>query len=76
MDHFINEEKIKKNTDPNRYDEEILKGLENTKRIYLEQIEVIRQAIEKNDPSKPPISPSDIANLEQQLYDLPINGVT
>jgi GTPase SAR1 family protein len=76
LDHFINEEKIKKSADPSRYDDEILKGLEATKRSYLEQIEVIRKAIETNDPSMPTISPNDIANLEQQLYNLPINGHT
>ncbi|RGB32327.1 hypothetical protein C1646_743944 [Rhizophagus diaphanus] len=76
LDHFINEEKIKKSADPNRYDDEILKGLEATKRSYLEQIEVIKKAIENNDPSMPTISPNDIAKLEQQLYNLPINGHT
>ncbi|GES75092.1 P-loop containing nucleoside triphosphate hydrolase [Rhizophagus clarus] len=76
LDHFINEEKIKKSADPNRYDDEILKGLEATKRSYLEQIEVIKKAIENNDPSMPTISPNDVANLEQQLYNLPINGNT
>ncbi|PKY41532.1 hypothetical protein RhiirA4_441362 [Rhizophagus irregularis] len=73
LDHFIGEEKIKKSADPNRYDDEILKGLEATKRSYLEQIEVIKKAIENNDPSMPTISPNDIANLEQQLYNLSIN---
>ncbi|PKC66902.1 hypothetical protein RhiirA1_379475 [Rhizophagus irregularis] len=76
LDHFINEEKIKKSADPNRYDDEILKGLEATKRSYLEQIEVIKKAIENNDPSMPTILPNDIAKLEQQLYNLPINGHT
>ena len=75
FDHFINEEKVKKNADPIRYDDEILRGLEKTKRTYLEQIEVIKQAIKENHLSEQ-ISPNDIANLEQQLYDLPINGQT
>src|SRR5205823_10302136 len=35
LDHFINEEKIKKNVDPINYDEAILKGLEATKKSYL-----------------------------------------
>ncbi|CAB4483553.1 unnamed protein product [Rhizophagus irregularis] len=76
LDHFIKEEKIKKSADPNRYDEEILNGLEATKRNYLEQIEVIKEAIKNNNPSMPAISPNDIAELEQQLYELPINGHT
>ncbi|PKY30468.1 hypothetical protein RhiirB3_374463 [Rhizophagus irregularis] len=76
LDHFINEEKIKKSADPNRYDDEILKGLEATKRSYLEQIEVIKKAIENNDPFMPTISPNDLSKLEQQLYNLPINGHT
>jgi GTPase SAR1 family protein len=77
LDHFIIEEKIKKSADPSRYDDdEIFKGLEATKRSYLEQIEVIRKAIENNDPSTPTISTNDIVKLEQQLYNLPINGHT
>ncbi len=76
LDHFINEEKIKKSADPNRYDDEILKGLEATKRSYLELIEIIKQAIDNNDPNMSPVSPDDIAELEQQLYNLPINGQT
>ncbi|RIA81664.1 hypothetical protein C1645_547454 [Glomus cerebriforme] len=76
LNHFINEEKIKRSADPVNYDDDILNGLEETKKSYLEQIEVIKQAIESNDPSMPPISPNDIAKLEQQLYDLPINGHT
>ncbi|GES75094.1 P-loop containing nucleoside triphosphate hydrolase [Rhizophagus clarus] len=76
LDHFINEEKIKKSADPNNYDEEILKGLEATKRNYLAQIEVIKKAIDSNDPTMPPVLPDDIAELEQKLYDLPINGQT
>ncbi|GBC01561.1 hypothetical protein RclHR1_04230006 [Rhizophagus clarus] len=76
FDHFINEEKIKNSADPNRYDEEILKRLEATKRSYLEQNEVIKKAMENNDPSMPSISPNDVANLEQQLYNLPINDNT
>ncbi|PKK57665.1 hypothetical protein RhiirC2_721079, partial [Rhizophagus irregularis] len=70
------EEKIKKSVDPNNYDDEILKGLETTKRNYLAQIEIIKKAIDSNDPSMPPILPDDIAELEQKLYDLPINGQT
>ncbi|RIA79474.1 hypothetical protein C1645_840585 [Glomus cerebriforme] len=42
LDHFINEEKIKKSADPNYYDDEILKGLKTIKRSYLKQIEVIK----------------------------------
>ncbi|CAB4492071.1 unnamed protein product [Rhizophagus irregularis] len=76
LDHFIGEEKIKKSVDPNNYDDEILKGLETTKRNYLAQIEIIKKAIDSNDPSMPPILPDDIAELEQKLYDLPINGQT
>ncbi|GBC01557.1 hypothetical protein RclHR1_04230002 [Rhizophagus clarus] len=76
LDHFINEEKIKKSTDPNNYDEEILKGLETTKRTYLTKIEIIKRAIESNDSSISSILPDKIAELEQKLYDLPINGRT
>jgi GTPase SAR1 family protein len=76
LDLFINEEKIKKGNDPELYDDRILKGLEETKKSYLEQIKFIKQAINNNDPSISPISPEDIVELEQQLYNLPINGST
>ncbi|RIA81661.1 hypothetical protein C1645_729561 [Glomus cerebriforme] len=72
LDHFINEEKIKKNAD----DDEILNGLEITKRNYLKEIEIINRAIENNDLSMLPILPKDIVELEQQLYTLKINGPT
>ncbi|RIA85230.1 hypothetical protein C1645_697960 [Glomus cerebriforme] len=72
LDHFINEEKIKKSFN----DDEILNGLEVTKRNYLKEIEVINRAIENNDLSMPQILPKDIAELEQQLYTLKINGST
>ena len=38
FDHFINEEKIMKYADPINYDEEIIKGLETTKKNYLKQL--------------------------------------
>ncbi|CAI2171856.1 14214_t:CDS:10 [Funneliformis geosporum] len=60
LDHFIEQEKIKK----------------NRKKEYMEKIEAINKAIENNDPSVPPVSPEDISNLEEQLYTLPINGHT
>ncbi|GBC01567.1 hypothetical protein RclHR1_04230012 [Rhizophagus clarus] len=71
LNHFINEEKIKKcaNTD----NDEIISGLETTKKNYLESIEVM---IKNNDSSMHPISPKDIAEFEQQLYSLKINGST
>ncbi|CAG8591739.1 8010_t:CDS:1, partial [Funneliformis caledonium] len=76
LDHFIEQEKIKKCVDPDNYDDEILKGIETSKIVYMEKIEAIKKAIENNDPSVPPISPEDISNLEEQLYTLPINGQT
>ena len=51
MDHFISDEKIKKNADPENYDDEILNGLEVSKREYIEKIRIIKDAIEKNDPN-------------------------
>ncbi|GBC10769.1 hypothetical protein RclHR1_00990002 [Rhizophagus clarus] len=76
LDLFINEEKIKKGSDPELYDDKILKGLEETKMNYLEQITFIKQAINDNNSSISPISPEEIVELEQQLYNLPINGST
>ncbi|RIA81662.1 hypothetical protein C1645_789946 [Glomus cerebriforme] len=76
LDLFIKEEKIKKSANPSYYDERILKGLETTRDSYMKQVEVIKKAIENNDSSKPPIPPKEIAELEQQLYNLPLNGLT
>ncbi|CAB4395285.1 unnamed protein product [Rhizophagus irregularis] len=73
LNHLINEEKSKKSTDD---DDEIINGLEITKRNYLKEIEVIKRAIENNDSSMPPILPKDITEFEQQLYNLKINGST
>ncbi|PKC66020.1 hypothetical protein RhiirA1_419819 [Rhizophagus irregularis] len=71
LDLCIKEEKIKRNANSRHYDERILRGLEATKEDYLKQVEVIKQEIENNDSS---ITPNEIADLEKQLYDLPING--
>ncbi|CAG8596056.1 12067_t:CDS:1 [Ambispora leptoticha] len=76
LDHFITEENMKKNADPNNYDNRILEGLKSTKKEYMEKIMVIKKAIENDDPSLQPISPDDIANFEQQLYKLSLNGQT
>ncbi|CAG8547927.1 725_t:CDS:1 [Diversispora eburnea] len=76
LDHFIREENIKKNSDRANYDNRIIERLENTKKEYLKKIEVIKKAIESNDPSETPITPSDIAKLEKELYNLKINGET
>ncbi|CAG8671504.1 9059_t:CDS:1, partial [Paraglomus brasilianum] len=74
LDLFINEEKVKKSADPFNYDNEILEGLEETKRVYLTEIESIKEALKNGDSSEQPISPDDIEKLEQQLYSLELNG--
>lgn len=76
LDHFIKEEKIKKSSDPTHYNDQILDELEKTRRNYIEQVEIIKEAIKNNDPSISQISPDEIANLEKQLYNLQINGET
>jgi GTPase SAR1 family protein len=76
LDLFIKGEKIKRDADPSHYDDRVLKELEITKDTYVKQVEVIKQAIENNKSSKTPITPKEIAELEQQLYNLPINGQT
>ncbi|PKC09328.1 hypothetical protein RhiirA5_415794 [Rhizophagus irregularis] len=76
LDLHIKEEKTKRDANPSHYDDRVLKGLETTKDNYLNQVETIKQAIEINDGSNPPITPEEIAELEQQLYNLPINGQT
>ncbi|RGB27690.1 hypothetical protein C1646_657927 [Rhizophagus diaphanus] len=76
LDLQIKEEKIKRDANPSHYDDRVLRGLVTTKDNYLNQVETIKQAIEINDSSKPQITPEEIAELEQQLYNLPINGQT
>jgi GTPase SAR1 family protein len=76
LDHFILDEMIKKNTDPDNYDDEILKGLEASKREYTEKVAIIKKAIENNDHTLSDISPDEIFKLEQQLYTLPHHGQT
>ncbi|CAG8671640.1 1011_t:CDS:1, partial [Acaulospora morrowiae] len=76
LDHFINEEKTKKSSDPAIYDNRILIGLEAVKREYSEKISIIKKAIETNDPSVPPFSLKEISDLIQELYELPLNGQT
>ncbi|CAB4418188.1 unnamed protein product [Rhizophagus irregularis] len=71
LDLCIKEEKIKRNANSSHYDERILRRLEATRENYLKQVEVIKQEIENNNSS---ITLKEIAKLEQQLYDLPING--
>ena len=72
--HFINEEKIKKANDYFNYNNEILKGLEETKNVYLMKIKTIKEAIKNGDSSEQLISPEDIEKYAQRLYDLKING--
>jgi GTPase SAR1 family protein len=76
LDHFISDEMIKKNADPENYDDEILKGLEASKREYIEKVAIIKRAIENNEPTLSDISPEEITNLEHQLYTLPHHGQT
>ncbi|CAG8640640.1 1150_t:CDS:1 [Paraglomus occultum] len=76
LDHFINQEKIKKADDLFNYNNEILDGLEDTKRVYLTKIESIKKAIENGDSSEQSISPEDIERLAQQLYSLELTGNT
>ncbi|CAI2188003.1 19094_t:CDS:1 [Funneliformis geosporum] len=76
LDHFIEQEKLKKCADPDNYDDKILKGIKTSKKEYMEKIEILKKAIAKKDPTVQPVSPEDVFNLEQRLYTLPINGQT
>ncbi|CAG8492140.1 4435_t:CDS:2 [Dentiscutata heterogama] len=73
LDYIICLEKKKKNTSKN-YNNEILEGLEETKRKYDEKVKAIKKKIENDEP--PSCSPSieDIFSLVQQLYNLPNIG--
>ncbi|CAG8589832.1 3567_t:CDS:1 [Funneliformis mosseae] len=74
LDHFIREEKVKKNIDRANYNDAFLERLEQSKKEYLEKVKVIKKATEISNPSETPISPNDIVNLEKELYHLKLNG--
>ncbi|CAG8672274.1 1645_t:CDS:2, partial [Cetraspora pellucida] len=76
LDHYINEEKIKKGANPMTYNNKVLKELETSRREYVEKMETIKDAIEADKVSSVPISPEDINKLEKQLYHLTISGQT
>ncbi|CAG8521474.1 2935_t:CDS:2, partial [Racocetra persica] len=76
LDHFINEEKIKKGANPNTYNNKVLEELETSRREYAEKMETIKDAIEADKVSSVPISPEDINKLEKQLLNLTISGQT
>ncbi|CAG8722336.1 16832_t:CDS:2, partial [Dentiscutata erythropus] len=73
LDYIICLEKKKKNSSKN-YNNEILEGLEETKRKYDEKVKAIKNKIENGEP--PSCSPSieNIFSLVQQLYNLPNIG--
>ncbi|CAG8623901.1 2775_t:CDS:2 [Paraglomus brasilianum] len=68
--------KIKKSADCFHYDNEIIKGLEETKSEYLMKIKNIKKAFNDIDSnsSEQLISPEDIEKFAQQLYTLELNG--
>ncbi|CAG8694311.1 17209_t:CDS:1 [Cetraspora pellucida] len=76
LDHFINEEKIKKGANPTTYNNDVLNELETSRREYVEKMETIKDAIVTDNSSLTPISPEEINNLENQLYHLTISGQT
>ncbi|CAG8794041.1 12513_t:CDS:2, partial [Racocetra persica] len=76
LDHFINEEKIKKGANPNAYNNDVLNELETSRREYIEKIETIKESLEVDKESLTPISPELINDLENHLYHLTISGQT
>ncbi|CAG8597319.1 19908_t:CDS:2 [Dentiscutata erythropus] len=68
LEHFIHEEKIKKSADPANYNNEILEGLERTKKEYLEKIRIIKEAIETSYSSEDKITTEHIERYEKELY--------
>ncbi|CAG8649924.1 15108_t:CDS:2, partial [Dentiscutata heterogama] len=65
--------KEKANSSEN-HDNNILEALEEIKRKYDEEVKVIKEMIENNEPSSCSLSSEDILELEQQLYGLPNVG--
>ncbi|CAG8725671.1 29426_t:CDS:2 [Gigaspora margarita] len=70
FDYIIYLEKEKVNDTSERYNNEILEGLEETKRKYEKKVKTIK-IIGKNKPSSNSLSFEDIFKLEQKLYELP-----
>ncbi|KAF0530837.1 p-loop containing nucleoside triphosphate hydrolase [Gigaspora margarita] len=68
LDYIIHLERENVNNTSNN---EILKGLEEIKSKYDENVKIIKTKIENNEASSSPLSSEDIFNLEQQLYSLP-----
>ncbi|KAF0508677.1 p-loop containing nucleoside triphosphate hydrolase [Gigaspora margarita] len=73
LDYIIHLEKKKFNITKS-YNNEILEGLEETKRKYDEKVKAIKKETESGEPSSCSPSIEDIFNLVQQLYGLPNIG--
>ncbi|CAG8809267.1 3822_t:CDS:2, partial [Cetraspora pellucida] len=69
LDYIIHLEKRKFNSSKD-YNNEILEGLEETKRKYDEKVKLIKKKIENGDHLSNSPSIEDIFRLEQQLYSL------
>nr|CAG8533684.1 13626_t:CDS:1 [Entrophospora candida] len=75
LDHLIQEQKIIKDADNGDYNKQTLEELEKSKKEYLENMKVLKEAMKKNNDSLMSIiSPEEIYQYEQELYNLPING--
>lgn len=70
LDMLIREEKNKINAGGNN---KTLLGLEQMKRDYAEQVKILDDAINRGE-KQATITPDDIKKLEQQLFNLEING--
>ncbi|CAG8840300.1 35678_t:CDS:1, partial [Racocetra persica] len=73
LDHIIRLERQKASTSEN-YNNKILEGLDEVKRIYNERMKIIEEMIKDNDPASCSLSPEDIIKLENKLYNLPNFG--
>lgn len=69
--YLIQEEKNK--PDQSEADKKTLEGLEKMKLAYEHQIQILNQSME-NDQDVGILNPEDIVTLEEELYQLPING--
>ncbi|CAG8606866.1 4537_t:CDS:1, partial [Cetraspora pellucida] len=74
LDYIIHIERENVDNTSENYDNNILEALEEIKRKYNEEVKIIKEMIENNEPSSCSLSSEDILDLEQQLHGLPNVG--
>nr|CAG8433137.1 656_t:CDS:1 [Entrophospora candida]CAG8533703.1 13627_t:CDS:1 [Entrophospora candida] len=74
LDYLIHVQKVIRDSKNDNYNKEILEGLEKSKSEYLTKVKILKEAMENDDSSMSTISPEEISDYEQELYNLPLNG--